>query len=38
MPHYGECSRNGERISTGCVESTVHYVVSQRMVQKQQMR
>jgi hypothetical protein len=38
IPNYGERYRNGERISTGFVESTVHYVVSKRMVKKQQMR
>jgi hypothetical protein len=38
IPNYGERYRNGERISTGFVESTVNYVVSKRMVQKQQMR
>lgn len=38
IPNDGERYRNGERISTGFVESTVHYVVSKRMVKKQQMR
>ncbi len=38
IPNYGERYRHGERISTGFVESTVHYVVSKRMVKKQQMR
>jgi hypothetical protein len=38
LPNYGERYRNGERISTGFVESTVHQVVSKRMVKKQQMR
>jgi hypothetical protein len=38
IPHYGERSRNGERVSTGFVESTGHYVVSKRMGKKQQMR
>jgi hypothetical protein len=38
IPNYGERYRNGERISTGFVESTVNYVVSKRMVKKQQMR
>src|SRR5262249_1576195 len=38
MPNCGERYRNGERISTGVVESTVNYVVSKRMVKKQQMR
>ena len=32
IPNYGERYRNGERISTGFVESTVNYVVSKRMV------
>lgn len=35
--NYGERYRNGERISTGFVESTINYVVSKRMVKKQQM-
>jgi hypothetical protein len=38
IPNYGEHYRNGERISTGFVESTVNQVVSKRMVKKQQMR
>jgi len=38
IPNYGERYQNGERISTGFVESTVNYVVSKRMVKKQQMR
>jgi len=38
IPNYGERYRSGERISTGFVESTVNYVVSKRMVKKQQMR
>ena len=38
IPNYGERYRYGERISTGFVESTVHQVVSKRMVKKQQMR
>lgn len=36
--NYGERYRNGERISTGFVESTVNQVISKRMVKKQQMR
>ncbi len=36
--NYGERYRNGERISTGFVESTVNQVVSKRMVKKQQMQ
>ena len=35
--NYGERYYNGERISTGFVESTINYVVSKRMVKKQQM-
>ena len=38
IPNYGERYHNGERISTGFVESTVNDVVSKRMVKKQQMR
>lgn len=38
IPNYGNRYRNGERISTGFVESTVNQLVSQRMVKKQQMR
>jgi len=38
IPNYGERYRNGERIGTGFVESAVNYVVSKRMVKKQQMR
>jgi hypothetical protein len=38
IPNYGERYRQGERISTGFVESTVHQVISKRMVKKQQMR
>ena len=37
-PNYGERYRNGERIATGFVESTVNQVISKRMVKKQQMR
>jgi len=37
IPNYGERYRNGERISTAFVESTVNQVVSKRMVKKQQM-
>ena len=36
--NYGERYRNGERISTGFVESTINHVVSRRMVKKQQMQ
>jgi hypothetical protein len=38
IPNYGERYRNGERISTGFVESTVNEVISKRFVKKQQMR
>ena len=38
IPNYGGGYWNGERISTGFVESTVNYVVSKRMVKKQQMK
>ena len=38
IPNYGECYRNGERISTGFVESAVNQVVSKRMAKKQQMQ
>ena len=38
IPNYRERYCNGERISTGFVESTVNYVVSKRMVKKQQMK
>ena len=37
ITNYGERYRNGERISTGFVESTVNQVISKRMVKKQQM-
>lgn len=38
IPNYGERYRNGERISTGFVESTVNQEVSKRLSKKQQMR
>jgi len=38
IPNYGEKYRNGERISTGFVESTINQVVSKRFSKKQQMR
>ena len=38
ITNYGERYRNGERISSGFVESTVNQVISKRMVKKQQMR
>ena len=37
IPNYGERYRNGERISTGFVESAVNQVISKRFVKKQQM-
>ena len=37
-PNYGERYRYGETISTAFVESTINWVVSKRMVKKQQMR
>jgi len=36
--NYGERYRNGERISTGFVESTINQVVSKRVVKQQQMQ
>lgn len=38
IPNYGERHRYGETISTAFVESTINWVVSKRMVKKQQMR
>lgn len=38
IANYGERYQNGERISTGFVESAVNQVVSKRMVKKQQMQ
>jgi hypothetical protein len=38
IPNYGERYRNGERISSSFVESTVNQVISKRFVKKQQMR
>jgi hypothetical protein len=38
IPNYGERWRNGERISTSFVESTINEVVAKRMVKKQQMQ
>jgi len=38
IPNYGERYRQGERISTGFVESTVNQVVRKHMVKKQQMQ
>ena len=37
-PNYGERYRNGERIATSFVESTVNQLVSKRMVKRQQMQ
>jgi hypothetical protein len=37
VPNYGESYRNGEKIASGFVESTINQVVSKRMVKKQQM-
>jgi hypothetical protein len=36
--NYGERYRNGERISTGFVESSVNQIISKRFVKRQQMR
>jgi hypothetical protein len=38
IPNYGERYRYGETITTAFVESTINWVVSKRMVKKQQMR
>ena len=38
IPNYGERYRFGETITTAFVESTINWVVSKRMVKKQQMR
>jgi hypothetical protein len=38
IPNYGERFRAGEAISSAFVESAVNYVISKRMVKKQQMR
>ena len=38
IPNYGERYRNGERISTGFVESAINQVVAKRFVKKQQMQ
>ena len=38
IPNYGERYHNGERISTGFVESAVNQVISKRMAKKQQMQ
>jgi len=36
--NYGERYRQGDRISTGFVESTVNYVVAKRFTKRQQMQ
>ncbi|MGH9827512.1 MAG: hypothetical protein ACREDR_30160 [Blastocatellia bacterium] len=38
IPNYGDRYRHGETISTAFVESTVNFVVSKRIVKKQQMQ
>ena len=38
IPNYGERYRYGETITTAFIESTIYWVVSKRMVKKQQMR
>ena len=38
IPNYGERYQYGETITTAFVESTINWVVSKRMVKKQQMR
>ena len=38
IPNYGERWRNGERISTSFVESTVNVVINKRFNKKQQMQ
>ena len=38
IPDFGDRYRHGETISTAFVESTVNYVISKRMVKKQQMQ
>ncbi len=38
IPDFGDRYRHGEPISTAFVESTVNWVISKRMVKKQQMR
>jgi len=37
IPNFGERYRHGETISTALVESTIHQVVSRRLVKKQKM-
>ncbi|MEP6890575.1 MAG: ISKra4 family transposase, partial [Nitrospirota bacterium] len=38
IPNFGDRYRHGETISTAFVESTVNWVISKRMVKRQQMR
>jgi hypothetical protein len=38
IPNYGERYRQGDRISTGFVESAVNYVVAKRFNKRQQMQ
>jgi len=38
IPNYGERYRQGDRISTGFVESAVNYVVAKRFAKRQQMQ
>jgi len=38
IPNYGERYRQGERISSGFVESAVNYVVAKRFTKRQQMQ
>ena len=38
IPNFGERYRQGDRISTAFVESTINQVVSRRFVKKQQMQ
>ena len=38
IPNYGERYRQGDRISSGFVESAVNYVVAKRFTKRQQMQ
>ena len=38
IPNYGDRYRNGEKIATGFVDSTINQVVSKRFVKHQSMR
>ena len=38
ITNYGECYRQGDRISSGFVESTVNYVVAKRFTKRQQVQ